>query len=281
MISKWIPLLFIFAILALVLAIVLREDKSLITKFAQMISRNIEGFAPMPVLENPRCPDTSYTFFTDRLGDSFCCRGNVNAFTHTCSAGDDNGMCAFRPGMPDPRNRHRILPLCSSLITDNHLQQQASCPGSLPNYASIGKCCLSNPDLDDYDCMPSDNKDFKRYCKIKGPLLPGEQLCSNVNMMETVQCPSQIPDMITYKTGKREADAYGAAASGVNVPVCLGMDNICIPDSAITNLQSSVGLYKDKNIATWAYSCSAWDTVNVKKDTTVKMDKTYIAGSAF
>ena len=281
MISKLLPFLFLFAILALVLAIVLREDNSLITKFVQMINRNIEGFAPTPVLDSPRCPDKSYTFFTDKGGDSFCCRGRINPFTHTCEAADEFSLCAFRPGMTDPRNRNRILPLCSSMIKENHTIQQASCPGSLPNYASIGKCCLNNPDIDDYDCMPSDNKDFKKYCKLSGPLLPGEQLCSNVGMLETAKCPPQIPDMIRYTTGEREAAAYGAAANGVTVPVCLGMDNICIPDSAISNLQSTVGLYKDKNIDKWAYSCSGWKTVNVDKDMTVSMDKSYIAGSGF
>jgi hypothetical protein len=275
---QWIPFLFVFAILGIVLAIVLRDDKSLISKFAQMISRNIEGFAAQPVLESPRCPSGGYNFFTDRRGDSFCCRGSMNPYTHTCDASDEQALCAFRPNMPDPRNRHRILPLCSSMITEHHTTQQQACPESLPNYASIGKCCLGNPDLDDYDCMPSDNADKKKYCKLKGPLAPGEQLCGALNMMTTAaaSCPKEIPEMLTYTTGEREAAVYGASASGVRVPVCMGMDKMCIPDAAITYLQTANGLYKDKDIPTWAYSCSGWSTTNVKKDMTVDMDESYL-----
>jgi len=275
--SKWIPFLFIFAIIGIVLMIVLRDDKSLVSKFAQMISRNIEGFAPAPVLESPRCP-ANYTFFTDRVGDSFCCAGSINPYTHRCEVGDDNGLCAFRPDMPDPRNRHKILPLCSSLITEHHATQQQACPASLPNYASIGKCCLNNPDLDDYDCDPADNKDKSKYCKLNGPLAEGEQLCSAMNMMSAAasSCPKEIPQVVMYKTGAAEANAYGASAGGLTVPTCFGMNTVCIPDNVIDYYQKNNGLYKNKDIPTWGYSCSGWSTVNVKKDQTVKMDNSYL-----
>ena len=274
--SKWIPFLFIFAILGVVLTIVLRDDKSFISKFAQMISRNIEGFATQPVMDSPRCP-INYKFFNDRRGDSFCCRGSVNPYTHTCEVADEQALCAFRPNMPDPRNKHRILPVCASIITTNHVEQQASCPGSLPNYASVGKCCLNNPDLDGLDCMPTDNKDFKKYCKLAGPLKPGEQLCSAINMTASITCPAEVPQIVWYKTGKREADAYGAKADNLMVPTCFGMNQVCIPDTAIEYYQKNNGLFKDKDIPTWAYSCSGWNTVNVTKDSTVQLDDTYIA----
>jgi len=189
-------------------------------------------------------------------------------------------LCAFRPNMPDPRNRHRMLPLCSSMIKDDHGAQQASCPGSLPNYASIGKCCLNNPDLDGFDCVTADNKDFKRYCKLQGPLAPGEQLCSALNMMASATCPTQIPQIVWYKTGNREAAAYGASAENVIVPVCMGMDKMCIPDTVIDYYQKSNGLYKDKDIPTWAYSCSGWNTANVAKDTTISMDQSYLPNAS-
>jgi len=277
--TQWVPFLFIFAIIGIVLMIVLRDDKSLISKFVQMISRNIEGFAPAPVLDNPRCPPGGYNFFTDRRGDSFCCRGAINPYTHTCEVADESALCAFRPNTPDPRNKHRSLPLCSSLIVNNHTKQQASCPASLPNYASIGKCCLNNPDLDDYDCVAADNADKTRYCKLAGPLAPGEQLCSALNMANSVVCPAQIPQIVLYKTGAAEVAAYGASAGNLSVPTCFGMNQLCIPDVAIQYYQNMNGLYKDKKIPTWAYSCSGWNTVNVKKDMTVKMDKSYV-GSA-
>jgi hypothetical protein len=279
---QWIPFLFVFAILGIVLAIVLRDDKSLISKFAQMISQNIEGFASQPVLESPRCP-VNFNFFNDRRGDSFCCRGAINPYTHTCEAADEQALCAFRPNMPDPRNRHRTLPLCSSTITTNHTTQQQACPASLPNYASIGKCCLNNPDLDDYDCMPSDNMDKQKYCKLKGPLAPGEQLCSQINMMKsaTSSCPAQIPQVIMYKTGAAEVAAYGDKAGNLSIPTCFGMNEVCIPDNVIEYYQKNNGLYRDKNIPKWAYSCSGWSTVNVKKDMTINMDESYLPSTLF
>lgn len=274
--SKWIPFLFIFAIIGIVLMIVLRDDKSFVSKIAQMISKNIEGFAPTPVLENPQCP-ANYKFFTDRRGDSFCCAGSINRYTHRCEAGDDQGLCAFRPNMQDPRNRHRMLPLCASLIANNHVTQQQACPVSLPNYASVGKCCLNNPDLDGADCIPSDNKD-KKYCKLAGPLAPGEQLCSAMNMAAsaTMSCPKEIPQVVWYKTGAAEVAAYGDKAGNVMVPTCFGMNQVCIPDVAIDYFQTHNGLYKDKSIPTWAYSCSGWSTTNVTKDMTADMDTSYL-----
>jgi hypothetical protein len=279
--SKWIPFLFIFAIIGIVLMIVLRDDKSFVSKIAQMISRNIEGFAPTPVLENPQCP-ANYKFFTDRRGDSFCCAGSINRYTHRCEVGDAQGLCAFRPNMQDPRNRHRILPLCSSLIAKNHTTQQRECPVSLPNYASVGKCCLNNPDFDGTDCIPSDNKDKKNYCKLQGPLAPGEQLCSQMNMMTSASmtCPKEIPQVVMYKTGAAEVAAYGSRAGNLPVPTCFGMNQVCIPDAAIQYYQKANGLYKDKSIPTWKYSCSGWTTTNVTKDMTVKMDRSYLPGGA-
>lgn len=276
--SKWIPFLFIFAILGIVLVIVIRDDKTLISKCVQMISRNIEGFAQPPPVDNPQCPSGGYNFFADRRGESFCCRGRVNAYTHTCESENEADLCAFRPNTPDPRNRHRILPLCSSMIISNHTTQQASCPGSLPNYGSIGKCCLNNPDLDGFDCTHADNMDFNKYCKIAGPLKPGEKLCGAVDAIEraSMSCPAQVPQVIMYKTGDKEKAAYGPNAANLNVPVCFGMNAVCIPDAAIEYYQTTNGLYKDKKIPTWAYSCSAWNTVNVKKNQAIQMDTTYV-----
>ena len=180
--------------------------------------------------------------------------------------------------MQDPRNRHRILPLCSSLIAKNHTTQQRECPVSLPNYASVGKCCLNNPDFDGTDCIPSDNKDKKNYCKLEGPLAPGEKLCSQMNMMKSASmtCPKEIPQVVMYKTGAAEVAAYGNRAGNLQVPTCFGMNQVCIPDAAIEYYQKNNGLYKDKSIPTWKYSCSGWTTTNVTKDMTVKMDKSYL-----
>jgi hypothetical protein len=171
---------------------------------------------------------------------------------------------------------NRKLPLCSDMIQKSHSQSQAQCPRSLSNYASIGKCCLTQADLDGYDCRGPDNADKKRYCRLVGPLAPGEQLCSNLNMGEQAagSCPSGFAQM-TYPLGDREVKKYGSAASGINMPVCFGMDKTCIPDQVIQQLQSR-GIYTDKKVDTWAYSCKGWKTANVDRDLTKKLDTVYM-----
>ena len=171
---------------------------------------------------------------------------------------------------------NRKLPLCSDMIQKSHSQSQAQCPRSLSNYASVGKCCLTQADLDGYDCRGPDNADKKRYCRLVGPLTPGEQLCSNLNMGEQAagSCPSGFAQM-TYPLGDREVQKYGSAASGINIPVCFGMDKTCIPDQVIQQLQSR-GIYTDKKVDTWAYSCKGWKTANVDRDLTKKLDTVYM-----
>lgn len=235
----------------------------------------IEGFAAA-ILDTPKCPDR-YTFFNDKRGDSFCCAGQVDPYSHTCKGNGRNDLCAMKPNMKDTRRNakhHDTLPMCSDMISKTHNKNQAACPGSLPNYASIGKCCMARPDLDGYDCRKQDNADKKRYCKISPPLLPGEQLCSNLQMAAAASCPTGFAKM-TYQLGDREVEKYGKAASGVQMPICFGMDKTCIPDTIVKDLQSK-GVYKDKSIDTWAYSCTGWDTVNVKRDLTKKMDNAYM-----
>jgi len=232
-----------------------------------------EGFAA-PILNTPKCPD-NFTFFNDKRGDSFCCAGQIDPYSHKCEASGDNQLCAMKPNVQDPRKTSpRTLPLCSAMIRETHTRKEASCPGTLPNFASIGKCCKTQADLDGYDCRKHDNEDKKRYCKLAPPLLPGEQLCNNLNMAETAQCPSGFAK-ISYQLGDREVQKYGTAAAGVQMPVCFGMDKTCIPDNIVKDLQSR-GLYNDKNSDLWEYSCKGWKTAHVDRDLTKTMDKTYI-----
>lgn len=330
----------------------------------------MEGFTAA-ILSTPNCPD-NYTFFNDKRGDSFCCAGRVNPYTHTCDATGLNGLCAMRPNMTDTRkdisgvcwkdaspgygfkvgwqraipikggfvgsgedfffspnttfeeakklceldpecvavttfndrgsnitmllkdaptpggmggnprtvlkkkcvNTSKILPMCPNILQATHYRNEAKCPGNLPNYASIGKCCMTKVDLTGRDCRKPDNDDKKRYCKLYPPLAPGEQLCNNLKMEESANCPSGFAK-ISYQLGNREVQKYGAAAAGVQIPVCFGMDKTCIPDATIKQLQSK-GIYSDKNPETWEYSCKGWQTVNVNHDYTQSMDKTYI-----
>jgi len=354
----------VFAVIAIVLVL---------SGIAFLIIRDyprIEGFAAA-ILDTPKCPDR-YTFFNDKRGDSFCCAGQVDPYTHTCKGNRSNDLCSMKPNMKDMRTNvssvcwedapagfgfsgsegtipiegggqasdgfyyshntdletakklcesnsecravdsisdrgvkliillkeepksiglasstrtfikkkcprttgTKILPMCADMISRTHNQNQGACPGSLPNYASIGKCCAARPDLDGYDCRRQDNADKKRYCKISPPLLPGEQLCSNLQMASTASCPSGFAKM-TYQLGDREVEKYGLAAKDVEMPICFGMDKTCIPNTIVKDLQSK-GIYKDKDIDTWAYSCKGWETVNMKRDLTKKMDNSYI-----
>jgi hypothetical protein len=195
------------------------------------------------------------------------------------------GTLTYRP-MPDdavgftiqsvPVQRGEILPLCGSLIKNTHKQNQSMCPPTLPNYAMIGKCCQHNPDGNGFDCIQSDNADTNKYCKVVGPLKPGEHLCAEMTMLNKAECPKQIPNKTTYTTGQKEAAVYGADTAGLAVPVCFGMNDVCIPDSAISYYQNANGLYKGKDIQNWSYSCSGWENQNVKLKDTSKMDRSYL-----
>jgi len=367
--KKWLhvlPIVFgILLVIGVLLFVILRDHPS------------IEGFA---ILNTPKCPE-NFTFFNDRRGDSFCCQGEVDRYSHTCKARGEKQMCSMKPDMIDPRmnvsgspwgdvsygtgsvsrennipildvpgnfagefisndiekakkiceskpeckalamgdtyagekfgetlislisespgpvtasyqlrnprsiskvsirpndNSQRTLPLCSNLVHETNVQNQAQCPRNLSNFASIGKCCLTQADFDGYDCRKVDNADKKRYCKLSGPLAPGEQLCGNVSIQEKVEgtCPTGMTQ-ITYPLGDREVKKYGAAASGVQMPICFGMDKTCIPDVVIQDLQSK-GVFKDKRVDTWSYSCSGWKSVHVDRNLSKNMDTQYV-----
>lgn len=347
-------IVFVVAIVCIVIYIVARDSR--------WFRKLYEGFASGPTMDSPICPQ-GYTFFNDENGDSFCCKGRVNPYTHQCEAptgtghneinykeyknqdhgGDDiacyfdgrstsfckdacdsdpncksynaihrggrqegcchkhsggpigpfpgggvdlyvkqgqkfvsdANMCAFEPNTPDPRNPKQTLPLCNTLIGEIHEKNQAACPTSLPNYAMIGKCCAHNPNTDGFDCIPTDNADKNKYCKVVGPLNPGERLCNEVGVMDTASCPAQLPEKVTYVTGEKEAKVYGAGASGVTLPVCFGMNTLCIPDNVIGYNQDANGLFKGKDIKNWSYACSAWKEKNVNMNQAAQQDTSY------
>jgi hypothetical protein len=266
-----LPILIAIAVVLLVIYIVSRAE-SPIAKIMSWISTQVEGFAD-PVLDTPKCP-VGFKFFNDSKGESFCCGGAINRYSHTCLAKGNDALCAFKPGVPNP-NGSGTVPLCSSLIRSNHATAQASnCPEGLPNYASIGKCCYNPSDLDGYDCSKSDNADVSKYCKIAGPLQPGEQLCSAIRMSEKADCPAGL-SKINYTLGQRESTKYGKDANGINIPVCFGMDQTCIPDNVVSELQKR-GIYGDKTRESWKYACSGWEKINIRRDLTGDMDSTYV-----
>ena len=267
-----IPILLAATILLVVMYIVIRADTSPIAKFTQWYSTMIEGFAA-PIGDIPKCP-TGYRFFNDMRGDSFCCKGNVNPFSHTCEAKGAQDLCAFQTDGKDPRDPQRKLPSCAQMITKTHKDSQVSfCPNRLKHYGSIGKCCFTDTDVDGYDCAREDNADPRRYCVINNPR-PGEQSCTAMKLKTASSCPVGLVKK-SYTLGKKEQAKYGPKAA-MTIPICFGMEQSCIPNNVITNVQKQ-GVFRDKtNLDGWKYSCSGYERVHVRRDLTAKMDTTYV-----
>lgn len=267
---------FIVALIAalailVVVAIVKSSGSTWISSGASKLSEMLEGFGTPNV--TLKCPQ-GYKFFNDAAGASFCCKGEVNPYTHTCAATSADGICAFAPGTPDPRGG-ATLPLCGAVIdTANAEARESFCPPRLQNYATSGKCCASSTSVDGTDCSPLDLADKNMYCVISGAPKAGEKLCANLKMEALGTCPTGLRK-VGYELGERERARYGVETDGVVMPVCLGVDAVCIPDEAITELNKK-GIFGDKNIATWKYSCSGYNTAVVRRDTTVAMDNTYV-----
>ena len=134
----------------------------ILTSVWSAVRPTTEGFADK-VVATPKGPNGA-RFFNDAKGDSFCCRGQVDAYKHTCMATGYTDLCAHKSGVRDPRDPSRTLVECASLIEREHNEDQSKfCPKSLPHYGSVGKCCQSGTDIDNKDCIAYDNKDPKRY----------------------------------------------------------------------------------------------------------------------
>ena len=160
------------------------------------------------------------------------------------------------------------------MITRTHIDNQDKlCPGSKPHYASIGKCCTMNSDLDGYDCSDYDNADTSRYCVLGEPKKEGERRCSDLQMSEGIKCPDGL-QMSWYGLGAREVKKYGNIANNTWLPVCMGIDHTCIPDKVISMVQQR-GIYNDKKIDGWKYSCSGYDKRYVQRDTTAQLNDSY------
>lgn len=271
--SMW-PALAAVAIVMIVIYIVNRSDNSPITSFTQWISNVTEGFGVPPVLNTPQCP-LGYKFFNDSRGESFCCAGEVNRYTHTCLAKGAQQLCALKPDSDDPRNPGKKLSWCASMIkSDAAAAQKTHCPGALPYYARIGKCCATGSDLDGLDCLKADNADMKKYCIVNGPLKQGEQRCADIMMNQNAVCPSGL-QKVNYTLGNREATKYGSGVNGKVIPACFGMDSACIPDNVVSEMKKS-GVYGDIDPAKWLYTCSTWKRKNVDRDMTVNYLQKYL-----
>lgn len=277
-VNMFLPYIFTIIVICVIIIIIRNQNWSPISSTVHWVSESLEGFgvAPTTALQ---CP-ANYRFFNDAAGGSFCCRGKVNPFTHTCEAaqGGRTNMCAFRPNVPDPRGPGLpTLPLCNAVAdTIRETNQKGFCPSRLPNYVSSGKCCAGPTQLDGEECSATDLADTSRYCVIGARVnKPGEQLCKNMRLVETGNCPSGM-QRISYTLGAREKAKYGNNAAGVTMPVCFNMENACMPDEAIQEVQKS-GIFNDKNnLPRWKYACSGYNTQFVQRDLTGTFDNKYI-----
>ena len=233
----------VLAILFAILYIVRYSDTSPIANYVQWISGKIEGFSVAPT-DVPLCPK-HYKFFNDTKGESMCCAGNVDPYKHTCDGTNADDLCAFIPGIADPRDSTKVkkLPLCSDVIKRQQTRMEAEfCPKSLPNHANGGKCCAGPSDPVTGDCFPNDLKDLTRYCLTTAPRrehdrgkpitgnryydpkqmkwIEAEQLCANLRRMENAQCPGHLMKMSFdyFQDGKDK-----------QIPLCAFGPEGCIP----------------------------------------------------
>lgn len=231
-----------------------------------------------------RCPP-GYTFFNGPSGDSMCCKGTVNPYTHQCEGAETarNSMCALSASVADPRRTFKgeMLPDCRNVIAQQVSEGAASfCPPSLPHFAKESeteeKCC-KNPVViageTGFACGSADKASTANYCIAKGTpnINPAdgkqERLCSEATMLETATCPKDITGKrvfqnVNYVMGDREAARYDIAdLKGLTLPTCFRLNEVCIPETAITYAKSR-GAFTEYDPATWEYSCAVWSRKN-------------------
>jgi hypothetical protein len=166
-----------------------------------------------------RCP-VGYTPFHSPAGDSMCCKGTINPYTHQCSSKATDAICSLSINIKDPRNPKINLPQCSDLLQSMAANASlTSCPESLKNYAQesedAAKCC-KNPIVikgAGFGCSSEDLLDKSKYCIVKGDLKTGEQRCDALAAFDGAACPKDssqrdVFQKITYQLGEREADYY-------------------------------------------------------------------------
>lgn len=208
-----------------------------------------------------KCP-TDYTFFTDKHGDSLCCQqGMVDPYTHTCKSSRPDGMCAFKPGVRDPRHAGRTLAECGKLRDAQYRSRvQTFCPTKLPHYASSGKCCMTGLDTNGAECAAADAADKSRYCVGAGGAA-GEQRCEELKLFDATVCPGNLQKTLESLS----------SASNVKTPLCRNFRDVCIPDPALSYVQKH-GMFTNKRPDTWIYACNKWKKYYIDRDTTGETD---------
>jgi hypothetical protein len=212
-----------------------------------------------------------------------CCNGIINPYTHTCEGVETtkDGICAFGTNVPDPRTKYEGEKLddCARLIAKT-ITQSDVCTKSLPYFAKVDseteKCCKNPVQLygeTGFACSDADSKSTDSYCLVKGtPVInptdgKQEKMCDETKVIDTATCPTDVLGKkvfqnVTYSLGTREATRYDIAdLAGVTIPTCYRLNEVCIPETAITYAQNR-GAFTEYDPKTWEYSCSVWSRRN-------------------
>ena len=254
--NKYMPFLLAFAVLCVVILII-RMPESPIAKMTQWVSGRVEGFA-MPVFTSPRCPP-GYKFFTDKTGESYCCKGSVNPYSHACSG----QTCALRPGAIDPKTK-KPMPNCSDVMKQMWDAAESQCPKTYPNYALNSKCCAGGSIQDGTQCSAENTKDGA-FCTLDDNARTGEKLCSIERIKENIKCPQGLKAVVTPLSAA-DVQKY-PGGRGKAMIRCMDSFSSCFVDDNIKLLQAG-GVFTDQadSLKLHQSSCSKFDTIDVKKN---------------
>jgi hypothetical protein len=190
-------------------------------------------------------------------------------------------MCAFRPGVPDPRDKSKTLPLCASVVDSAAATNGANvCPPSLPKYAASAtkqSCCKTGTNLDETDCIASDI-DNKTFCRINAT--GDEPDCATMRSYEQAVCPPSL-QKISYTLGDAERSAYTVPA-GLKAPLCFGIQGSCFPDATVVDLRNKGVFTREPNpndpagSKLWKYSCSGYAKLKSGDPSNVQMEYTTV-----
>ena len=280
--SAWWSLgtpLVVFLLVIAACAFVIRQQTSPLVSVTQWMGGLFEGFSSPT--KSPICP-SGYTFYTDSVGESLCCKGTINPFTHTCSVSSTTpdsygGICAFRPGVSSPLSPGTSLPLCATVTDAIQLSNNnTKCPPSLPNYVATTplnsttfqeSCCKTGPNTNGTDCSPSDIT-AKTFCRINPTSTFTGTNCTLVKLAdESGPCPVGL-QASTYTMGTTEI-SKNSELLGVSVPACMGIQHSCFPDNVARHFKTNNLFTKIPTDPTkWVYSCSGYKKYYVDNDPT-------------
>ena len=299
--ASFLPIIIAVGILGIILFLVVHSDKSPVAQFFQWLSQKIEGFASQST-DIPLCP-SGYRFFNDEKGDSMCCNGRVDPITHTCQGKRPDSLCAFKPGLSDPRfSKKRQIGICSDIIRRRQGQAELEfCPPSLPHHAEIGKCCANPSDPVTGDCIPGDLQRQEGYClttaerKESDRGLPivmnsngktsvgehggriAEDLC--INLRNAKNCDLLGPNMMRMPTvTDKDSIFYGACFSYSTLK-----GNLCMPAKELSRLTELDELVygketvknpiKNADISKDMFNCDVLKKVVIDNDLSFKTEK--------